>query len=52
MRRGEVPVHITVDPRLAEQKMGFVASVGLDEGLRRTIPYYREALGRPGAAPA
>lgn len=44
MRRGETPVHISVDPCAAE-KLGFVAGMDLDEGLQATIPYYRAALG-------
>lgn len=41
MRRGEVYVTISVDPDVAHRKMGFKAQVELDEGLRRSIDYYK-----------
>jgi len=41
MRRGEVYVTISTDPTIAEQKLGFKTAVDLEEGLRRSIDYYR-----------
>lgn len=41
MRRGEVYVSISVDPDEADRKLGFKTEVDLDEGLRRSIEYYR-----------
>lgn len=44
LRRGETFVTISVDPGIAWEKLGFRAEVGLEEGLNRSIAYYKEAI--------
>jgi UDP-glucuronate decarboxylase len=42
------PVRRCPDIRLAESKLGWKPRIGLEEGLARTIDYFRESLGRSG----
>ncbi len=42
------PVRRCPDIRLAESKLGWKPRIGLEEGLARTIDYFRETLGRSG----
>src|SRR5690625_5158239 len=42
MRRGETHVTISVDPEPAHRKLGFKADVSLEDGLRRSIDYYKQ----------
>ncbi|MHA1610154.1 MAG: NAD-dependent epimerase/dehydratase family protein [Candidatus Njordarchaeales archaeon] len=48
MRRGETPVDICIDPSFAKIYLGFEAKTHIKEGLRKTIPYYREKLIKLG----
>jgi nucleoside-diphosphate-sugar epimerase len=52
---GELPVrpleqHVEVDAEIAAQALGWRAATSLEEGLRRTIAWYRDAGGRSGGA--
>ena len=44
MRKGESPLSIYIDTSMAKGLFNFKAKVSLEEGLKRTIPYYREKL--------
>ena len=44
MRKGEIPLSIYVDTSLAKELLKFEATTGLREGLKKTIPYYREKV--------
>jgi UDP-glucuronate decarboxylase len=42
------PVHRCPDISLARARLGWEPKVGLEEGLERTIAYFRDSLGLPG----
>ena len=41
---GEIPDQ-SLDPSKAQERLGWTARVGLDEGIARTVAWYRELLG-------
>ncbi|RJQ07883.1 MAG: NAD-dependent epimerase/dehydratase family protein [Bacillota bacterium] len=45
MRTGEVKLETKSDPSLAKKVLGWVPVVSLEEGLKKTIPFYAKALG-------
>ena len=50
MRKGEVPVDISIDPNPARLYLGFKPRINIREGLSYAIPYYRHKLtliGKP-----
>ncbi len=44
MRKGEIPLSIYVDTSLAKELLKFNAKTDLREGLKKTIPYYKEKV--------
>jgi len=48
MRKGEYPVDIAIDTSPAKTHLKFEAKTNIEEGLRKTIPYYREKLIKLG----
>jgi CDP-glucose 4,6-dehydratase len=44
---GEIPAQ-TLDCRRAREVLGWEATVGLEEGLRRTLPWYRDYFAEAG----
>ncbi|MEW6046480.1 MAG: SDR family NAD(P)-dependent oxidoreductase [Bacillota bacterium] len=47
MRTGEVKLHTKADLSAAKQLIGWEPTTSLEEGLRKTIPYYARLLGVP-----
>ncbi len=45
LRTGEVKLTTKSDPLLAKKLLGWEPKVSLEEGLRKTIPFYAKALG-------
>jgi len=41
-----------IDPSLAKELLGFGAKTPIEEGLRRTIDWYRQSIGRPSGIAA
>ncbi|MCD6562699.1 MAG: NAD-dependent epimerase/dehydratase family protein [Thermoproteales archaeon] len=44
MRKGEVPLNISVNTKFMQEALGFKPIIDLVTGLKRTIPYYKEKI--------
>jgi UDP-glucuronate 4-epimerase len=48
-QKGDVPL-TSADQGVAKAELGFVPTIGLDEGIRRTVEWYREYSAAPAEA--